>query len=136
MISLEETLKPYLEKLLQVTEAGVELAAQEIPLIIQEWLMYNGVTSSIWVVLSICVLILAWRSAKPLFDLENRKYYDSDKDLTENAMVQILLVVFLSLIGGVVFFMNIFEVIQIFFFPRVYLLEQGLRIVNGCSTCN
>lgn len=47
---------------------------------------------------------------------------------------------FVGIMGGIVlsfvFFNFFFNAIQATFFPRVFLLDQAMGLVNGCSNCH
>lgn len=48
--------------------------------------------------------------------------------------------IFVGIMGGIVlsfvFFNFFFNAIQATFFPRVFLLDQAMGLVNGCSNCH
>lgn len=130
--SLEETLKPYLEKLLQAVENGAELAAQEIPLVVQEWLMFKGVSYSFWVLISIGLIILSIRIYKPLKNKKDSRFYWPDETLRENGDVAVTFITsfFTGSVGVILFLVNFLDAIKLLFFPRVYLLEMAMRILS------
>lgn len=151
--SLEQTIKPYVEDLLEAVESGVKWGAQEIPIVIQQYLMFEAVYYGLIVLLGflfltrlrvvLCKLVLKKSTEKP--DTSNLKSYidfkeiipgywlryDSDKD--DQFTIEQVAYPFLKfgsfIAGGIIVITNITTFIKVAFFPKLYLVEKFIALI-------
>lgn len=125
-----EQIKPYLVKLYESVESGASLAAQEIPLFVQEWIMYHGFIAAFWVTLAILLFVFARRNYKPLLDKENSRFFYPNGVRKSRANGKALLSFSSTVLGAYLFAINFFIMVKLFFFPRVYLLELAMGLMG------
>lgn len=123
MDNTQEILNQYLLKMLEAVEKGAELAANEIPSILTEYVMYNAVYYWILTFISILAGTYTYRAA-----VKAARIIKEDKDPS----VQIVSGFFSGAFSLIVFFSSVFDAVQATFFPRVFLLEKALHLVQ-CS---
>ena len=123
MDNTQEILNQYLLKMLEAVEKGAELAANEIPSILTEYVMYNAVYYWILTFISILAGTYTYRAA-----VKAARIIKEDKDPS----VQIISGFFSGAFSLIVFFSSVFDAVQATFFPRVFLLEKALHLVQ-CS---
>jgi hypothetical protein len=123
MDNTQEILNQYLLKMLEAVEKGAELAANEIPSILTEYVMYNAVYYWTLTFISILAGTYAYRAA-----VKAARIIEKDKDPS----VQIVSGFFSGAFSLIVFFSSVFDAVQATFFPRVFLLEKALHLVQ-CS---
>ena len=123
MDNTQEILNQYLLKMLEAVEKGAELAANEIPSILTEYVMYNAVYYWILTFISILAGTYTYRAA-----IKAARIIKEDKDPS----VQIVSGFFSGAFSLIVFFSSVFDAVQATFFPRVFLLEKALHLVQ-CS---
>lgn len=124
MDNTQEILNQYLLKMLEAVEKGAELAANEIPSILTEYIMYNAVYYWILTFISILAGIYTYRAA-----IKAAMIIKEDR---EDPSFQIVSGIFSGAFSLIVFFNSVFDAIQATFFPRVFLLEKALHLVQ-CS---
>lgn len=123
MDNTQEILNQYLLKMLEAVEKGAELAANEIPSILTEYVMYNAVYYWILTFISILAGTYTYRAA-----VKAARIIKEDKDPS----FQIASGFFSGAFSLIVFFSSVFDAVQATFFPRVFLLEKALHLVQ-CS---
>lgn len=117
--SFEQILKPYVEKTLNRLDNGVDIVIDEVPSLLQDYVIYKSITHWISIIISIILFIAVIYMLKYL--------YKQDWDGGEVATM---------IFGGGVgmatslglFFYNIYPAIQSTFFPKLYLIEQFIKI--------
>lgn len=128
MDTTKQVINEYLLKMLEAVEKGVEIASNEIPLILTEYVTYKAVYY--WVITAFISLgyIVVGKMIKKGIKLEKEGYEHDGHGW-----------IFVGIMGGIIlsfiFFIFFFNAIQATFFPRVFLLEQAMGLVNGCSNC-
>lgn len=125
--SVKEVLMPYLKSLLEAANKGIELAQQEIPLLVNEWLTYLAVKHWMLFILGIIMLL----STIPFVKMGLK---ESEKDWLEQEdgkiVISIVYSILMTIIGVLLISSNVMEAIQVTFFPRVYLLEQAINLIH------
>lgn len=117
--SFEQILKPYVEKTLNRLDNGVDMVIDEVPSLLQDYVIYKSIAHWLSIIMSIILFIVVIRILKYL--------YKQDWDGSE---------IGLMIVGGItgistslgIFFCNIYPAIQSTFFPKLYLIEQFIRI--------
>lgn len=128
MDTTKTIINEYLLKMLEAVEKGVEIASNEIPLILTEYVTYKAVYY--WVITAVLSLgyIVVGKMIKTGTKLNKEDYSEG------------YAWIFVGIMGGIVlsfvFFNFFFNAIQATFFPRVFLLDQAMGLVNGCSNCH
>lgn len=132
--SFEETLMPYVEKILKGVEQGVGYAAEEIPEVLTQYVTYHAVYAWLWVVIGLVVIVFNRRMRSSLFKL--KKSDDSEtrlesveEQLGSDAVGFYIFTVIVSYIVGIIMVLvNISTAIQATFFPKLYLVERFIEL--------
>lgn len=116
-----------LNYILQYIESGVkqteDFAAEQVPLIIQEILMYNGFVSGLLCVLSITALVIMF------FAVIGKGWFKNiDKDMVDITSVILFFPLIFPLI--VILFLNVSSFLKIVFAPRLYLIEYVSNLIK------
>lgn len=118
--AFDNMVKEYATELLSFvkTEGGqlYDLAKDEVPIIIQQWLMYECVINWLVVLLSIVIFILGHKLAKKA-TREDWSGYD------DNFAGNMIYTITIS-ISATLFLIFINSAIKVTFFPKLYLIEQ------------
>ena len=130
-----ETLKPYVEKVLNGIEQGVELASEEIPEIIMQYVIYSSVTSWLWVIGGLLFIFCNRRIRRAIVKLPNKlptdevlekiqDTYGDDGQITYGISKVVLYVA-----GIIMFFTNIGTAIKATFLPKLFLVEKFIELI-------
>ena len=115
--TFEETITPYINKVLKGIEQGVEMASEEIPIILKQYIMYEAVTSWLLISLSIILAFIVYKFGM--------KAYKEQWDNCSGPAI------FIWTIGGIIapipFFMNIGTAIKASFFLKLFLLQEFIN---------
>ena len=146
--SFEETLTPYVEKILSGIEKGVEFAQDEIPIVVKQYLMYEAVYSWSLVLIGLILLFvlpIIFRKSTVIDEIteeldEQLRYDEKYKKLTNNKYLRVrnsdlsgaevlyyVLPGFSIFVGLMVFFWNIWTAVLITFFPKLFLVKEFLN---------
>ena len=122
--SFEETLTPYVEKILNGIEQGVEFAQEEIPIVLKQYVMYEAVYSWFLILISFIILFISLKAGNILNDKIEKLDYDEEGGYV---VLQVL-----SYLGGpiiflIMFFKNVSTAIQATFFPKLFLVKEFLN---------
>lgn len=119
--SFESVLLPYVEKTLKGLEKGVEYASEEIPIVLEQYILYTAISSWMYVVLSIIIFIVGIKLGLHFWK----------KDWEEG--VEILAAIFTMgisvIIGLITFFTHIEIAIKSTFFPKLFLVEKFISLI-------
>lgn len=150
--TLEETIQPYVEKLLEAAENGVKWGTQEIPIVIQQYIMFEVVYYALLLVLGfgfltfirriLINLILKKSQEDPKISKEKGYIYykqvrpgywlrcDSDAgDSTFEEVAYIFAKVLPLVVGFVLIVTNIVDFVKVAFFPKLYLVEKFIQLI-------
>lgn len=151
--TLEETIQPYVQKLLKVAENGVKWGAEEIPSVVKQYLLYESVSLGLLVILGILFLTILGTlltnlvlvkskdnprrgNEKSYIDYKLVKEnwwlrYDTDKDseITIEQFVYPALKFGSYITGFVLIVVNISSFIKVTFFPKLYLVEKFIQLI-------
>lgn len=148
--SFEETLTPYVEKILQGLEKGVEFAQEEIPIILKQYVMYEAVMSWFLVLVGVFLIfglpIISRKNAtvkevtKEMEEqltsgerykkLKNNKYLKTGRyDITIGQIFYDVFPYFSILVGVIIFFSTIHKAILTTFFPKLFLVKEFLNYI-------
>lgn len=123
--SLEDIVRPYVKKLLEGAEQGVSWATQEIPAVVQQYIVFTSVTKGFYVSISIFLLVFTYKIVSRMcggaksFD----EAYDNGTDV---------LYIFANGIGHIagiiVLLSNVSTFIKVTFFPKLFLVEKFIEL--------
>ena len=119
--TIQETLQPYVENLLQNIQSGVEIASKEIPEVLIEYIMFYAVKAWILIILSFILLYITIKSFKYF---ANKFKNDYSTEGLEYAIALLPLI-----ISSILFFTQIFTAIKATFFPKLFLIEEFLKFI-------
>lgn len=124
---LQAKLTEILDYLLQTTKAGVDFASQQLPLIAWEQVAFARAWYT--VVTTLCVLmggVLLWRWPKI-------REYDKTLCIADRGLpTTVATVAFVVL--GIATVMNLHAALQVWFAPRVYLLNWAAELVRQAKS--
>ena len=101
----------------------IEFGKEEIPLLVQEILIYNTIKASVIALAILLIGILLYKFAK--------KVIDKDEDWMPLFIIVILVDVFLAF----VFINKLLTIFMIQFAPRLYLLEYLKGLMSSQGVC-
>jgi hypothetical protein len=144
---IEIIIAPYLKGCLQTMSKGAEFMVEETPVVIQQYLLYNTVTSGFWAFLGFFTIIFTYpilkrlvTSSKPYENLSNYEENKQlgnrylliykDSDMTPREVVLKMGTPVFIIVGILLFFINIFEFIKLVFMPKLYLVEQFMSMLK------
>lgn len=118
--SFESVLLPYVEKTLKGLEKGVEYASEEIPIVLEQYILYTAVTSWLYVLLGIIVFIVGIKLGL--------HFWKKDWDGEEKPAAIFTMII--GVIGGIaLFFTSIAIAIKSTFFPKLFLVEKFIQLM-------
>lgn len=116
--TFEETLTPYVEKVLQGLEKGIDYAQEEIPVVLYQYVTYEAVTSWMFVILGIALIY-------PIH-VATKKAYKNDPEWD----TPIVFLAYLCYMFPLLFIsFNIMTAIQATFFPKLFLVKEFLNYI-------
>jgi len=125
-----------LKETVEVLKQGKQLAEEEIPLIIQEFLTWELVSSIMWVVIGVILFLIGrylphmWLNDGREYDLDEKFFsrYCSRND--SGVILAYMLFILLTFISFIMVLVNLFNAIKIIIAPRVYLIEWASDLVS------
>ncbi len=138
--SIQDVIKPYLEKTLQTLEKGAELVIDEVPLVIKEYLMFEATLYGLALFLGVMLLFLRKKIANMWKVKSVEKPDSSYKKLKEGRWLQdeysspveafyYVTKYGMSLAGILTFCLNVVPFIKVTFFPKIYLIEKFIQLI-------
>ena len=123
----KQLLGEYLKRLLEAAETGVDFAAEQIPLVIQEKLTFDLAVAEVWMVvavLSMVVFTITARWSLKKYKASKHPYKDHIQQygVAEWLFATIPSIILVAVMVPV-FLANLFTVLKISFAPRLYILE-------------
>lgn len=123
--SFEETLTPYVENILSGIEQGVEFAQEEIPIVLQQYVVYEAVYSWLLILTGFIILFICFKVGNKLNNKIKKLGYG---EIEEGDVIGMIF----SYLGGIVtflllFFINISTAIQATFFSKLFLVKEFLN---------
>lgn len=121
--SFTDILKPYLEKTLTGLEKGAEYAVEEIPIILQQYVMYEAVISWFLSITGLLFILI------PIIFIARTFREKSNFDWNEesHAMPTIIISIFLFIAGMIMFCCNIETAILATWFPKLFIVKEFLN---------
>ena len=129
--SFEEVLKPYLERTLDSIEKGVQYASEEIPVVIQQYVIYEAVISWLVVLFLItCMFIFYKYCIKQWRNDDSWFYMGYDKtDKFPGIMFTIMGGLCLYIPCIIHLFIYTQRAILTTFFPKLFLVKEFINIL-------
>ena len=117
---MKESLEQALQMFLNALTTASDFVIEQAPLILQELLLLETITRSIWVGFGLILFILSlWRS---IYMWSHWHWFES-KTREDERITSFIILFFSYIVGIVMFFVNIIPLIKILIAPRVYLIE-------------
>lgn len=144
--TFEEAVAPYVQKLMQGVETGVDFAVRETPIVIQQYLVYEAIFYWTWILVSISMVIGSWRLGRSIIKSAKKTAENTvisteltewqqgqlrekrDRELEASKAEATVLVVVVSIIASFIFLINIFWAIKVTFFPKLYLVQEFINL--------
>lgn len=133
----EDTLLTVLEKGIEKLEAGADFMGDQIPLLVQELLLFKGAIAVLCLMIGLAILFGAtmyFHKLREQYKFLYPKRYELEHmsaDSLEFCCVVTWFAKWLSiLIGFVVTFFNALDLLKIILAPRLYLLEYAATLVK------
>ena len=115
--TIENTLQPYVEKLLGGLEKGVDLATEHIPDVIMQYVVFEAIIAWLWILGALFFLYKTPRWIKRAAEV------DPNWDTPLSA------VAYLGYgVSGLMFMNNIGTAIKATFFPKLFLISEFIKI--------
>jgi len=125
---LQQALATILTKATQGIDAGVQFLGEQLPDVAQQLLMWRMVANLFWVVVAMVVLaglVSTW------IVLHKRKMLtDQWGDLSDTGILMLFVSFFIGVPSVIVFFAASLEAIQIYFAPKIYLIEYAAKLLK------
>jgi hypothetical protein len=124
-------LEEKLTEILKMLESGVMWTAEQVPLVVKELYIWKTWVNIIGVLGGLALMIIAYRiyvvvGKKVVIKTKaNPNWYDGWLD----EVAAVILIVFSSIFGVVIFIACLFEFLQIILAPRIWLIEYISSIV-------
>lgn len=146
--SFEETLTPYVEKILQGLEKGVEFAQEEIPIVLKQYVMYEAVMSWFLVLVGVFLMFglptISRKNAtvkdvtkemegdlpagESYRKVKNNKYLRTGRHTTTpDEFFHDVFPYFSIIVGVIIFFSAIHKAVLTTFFPKLFLVKEFLN---------
>lgn len=105
----------------------VEFGKQQIPEVVNQLIVWNAVQSGLWMVLGIVIAIFLIAIGN------NRKEPLNDAETGLGTFIQVVCWVIGLVVGGIMLFDNLLELIKILVAPKVWLIEYAAHLVRGVN---
>ena len=128
-------LNEFTVKLIDSLEQGANLASEQVPLILEELLLWKTVQLSITVLLGMLLLLAAYRSIRallhPTTEEESPKIYGGYPTLKEEYLeIHIICGSLGSMLGTLLLIFNVGDLLQVTLAPRIFLLEYATNLIK------
>ena len=154
--SLEEVLTPYLSRVLEGLDKGVEFVGEQVPIIVKQFLMFTAFKEGVNFLLGPIIMLLTFIiliKGAPKHTKENlEKFKETDKYQDASSMGYKtvfgrifywdyyngggrLIISWIGVgVGSLIFLIvglpSLVEMVKIIFFPNLYLLEEFIHLVK------
>lgn len=120
--SFQDVLKPYLERTLEGIEKGVEYASEEIPVVLEQYVLYEAITNWITVLSGFILIIGSWK-----FAIWWSRTDDFDWEKGEYAIPIVVQGIIFNIWGIVNIICYFYDAILTTFFPKLFLVKEFLN---------
>lgn len=122
--SFESIIKDYVTDAVDFAKTegskAYELAKKEIPDVVRQWLLFEGITSWFLIIISIAISVISIK-----LGIKSIKQ-DWQKD---GGFIATWIIILPNIISIILFFSNIFTAIKVTFFPKLYLVQEFINLV-------
>lgn len=146
-MNYQDSLTSFIERMLEGMERGANFAGEQIPLLVQEILIWNGVFHGAWALIGLVMVFVlarffrghaeklaAWHGDWHSLDDQMRARFWNDKSNLSALQSVTVIAKYGSIgVGALLFFVNIFVTLKIILAPRLYLLEYAADLVRPAS---
>ena len=117
----------YLESLESVMKSGTDFVADQMPLVLQEYIVYNRCYSTVVVVMSIIMIIIAYK----MFDNGLKLGSTNARDLELYAIAYIMFGAIFGIVSFIIFCHNFDTMLKSWAAPRLLVLTQISELVKA-----
>lgn len=128
---LQKALAQFLQLMLDGIQKGSAFASQQLPLIIQEKLHYEIVSSLAWIGIWLTITIIAWSAQRIVWRLTEPKpssYLSSDDETARGVTTAAAILLSIFAIIDIVY--NIDHLIYVWMAPRVFIIEWLKELIK------
>ena len=122
---LQEAIKQMIDKSVAAIEKGASFASEQVPDIIQQYLMWAMAERILFVVLMAVTWLVAYKAVF-VWSKQESEY----GMMSGSKMIASMAGGIVSLITGVIGIASIFGIVQILIAPKVFLLEKFMSLVK------
>tara|TARA_R110000772_G_C13310268_1_gene440062 strand:+ start:11452 stop:11979 length:528 start_codon:yes stop_codon:yes gene_type:complete len=147
--SIEEVLLPYVTKILKAAETGATFIADETPIVLTQYILFNAFVFWIWSGIGILLIVFYKQLGQRLFCVKSETKPESVQSFREYVYLgrnkwlnshtkgdisgeQAGYIVFKwgsVTLGLILFFVFIFDAVKATFFPKLFLVEKFLELI-------
>ena len=137
--SIEDIIKPYLTKALDAGEKGVNFVADEAPVVIKQYLIFESLNYLFWIGIGLIIITIGINISNKFIltkeEMENtsNKYKVSKSRYVynneNNIMPYYILRISGYIIGLLLVTANIMSFIKVTFLPKLYLTEKFINLL-------
>lgn len=113
--SFEEVAVPYLEDLLETLKSGATMAQEELPELIEQYIVFHAVIAWIAITAGVIVFLTGFIAFKKI------------KEEFDPARWFAAIVLFIS--GGALVINNLLIAIKATFFPKLFIVEEFIKLL-------
>lgn len=132
---LQQALTSLINKSIEVSGDALAFTQQQLPEVIQQLLLFKLVSGYMWVLLGASLAVCGIRLLKYSLDIISKTKKEGNAHLREayendTEMAWIVFGALCLLVGGILFFSFVSEVVKIWLAPKVYLIEYAAEMVK------
>jgi hypothetical protein len=129
-MSIEEQLKPIIEKAIAAAEATGEFVVEQAPILLQEFYAWHAVESIFWAIFGLCLTIIPTLIMRKIADKEEEDRWSINyfgKRIDNELAIGLYFASALSFLLGIpMLVVNLLDFIKILVAPRLYIIEYFL----------
>lgn len=123
MSKANELLTKMLEQAITAMENGANFLGEQVPLVIQELLLFKTVVISVFLVLFLFITVFGIR-------LMFKGRAKEDKDYGYDPSGEYIIGAILSILGGIISMVLLYHWCLVVFAPRIYLIEYAASLIR------
>lgn len=116
---LQQQLAEYLKKLMETTQSAANFAADQLPLVVQEKILYGRVTETLQFVVFIAIAAVSFRMMRWTM---KRERYDDELFICAYAAS--------GIVFSILALVETSYLAQVWFAPRLYILEWAAHLMK------
>lgn len=130
-MNFEEVIIKYVEKAGGAIEQAINVAMEEVPIVIQEYIQWRLFEATLDVIVAIIFGIVAVRIALLLPKLSEMAKSESDERGVIGLMLGAIFVILSSIFVPINMYSDVKTIIQINVAPRVFLIDEAYKFYNS-----